>query len=329
MDFGTILSDAIRAAVGVSAAAYALAAVGLNLQYGYTGLLNFGQVGFLFVGAYGTAIAVDRGAPLPVGFLVGVAAAVGLGLLLGLPTLRLRAEYLAIVTIAVAEILRLVASARVLEGFTGGVLGIQGFANAFFDWNPYPVDRYVIAGDVAFDQRTLWVITVGWALVLLSTLFVYLLVRSPWGRVLKAIRENEDTARSLGKNVFGAKLQSLVIGGVIGALAGILLAVDFQYTNPDYWQSALTFFVYTVLILGGVGTVLGPIVGSMLFWFVLQFLDSFLNQAVLHTDLGEVLDATDVGPIRFALVGLALILLIVFRPQGIFGNREEALIGEQ
>jgi neutral amino acid transport system permease protein len=75
--------------------------------------------------------------------------------------------------------------------------------------------------------------------------------------------------------------------------------------------------------------VLGPIVGSMLFWFVLQFLDSFLNQAVLHTDLGEVLDATDVGPIRFALVGLALILLIVFRPQGIFGNREEALIGEQ
>ena len=158
---------------------------------------------------------------------------------------------------------------------------------------------------------------------------MYLLVRSPWGRVLKAIRENEDTAWSLGKNVFGAKLQSLVIGGVIGALAGILLAVDFQYTNPDYWQSALTFFVYTVLILGGVGTVLGPIVGSMLFWFVLQILDSFLNQAVLHTDLGEVLDATDVGPIRFALVGLALIVLIVFRPQGIFGNREEALIDEQ
>jgi neutral amino acid transport system permease protein len=191
------------------------------------------------------------------------------------------------------------------------------------------VDRYVIVGDVAFDQRTLWVITVGWVLVLLSTLFVYLLVRSPWGRVLKAIRENEDTARSLGKNVFGAKLQSLVIGGVIGALAGILLAVDFQYTNPDYWQSALTFFVYTVLILGGVGTVLGPIVGSMLFWFVLQFLDSFLNQAVLHTDLGTVLDSTDVGPIRFALVGLALILLIVFRPQGIFGNREEALIDDE
>jgi branched-chain amino acid transport system permease protein len=329
MDFGTILSDAVRTALGVSAAAYALAAVGLNLQYGYTGLLNFGQVGFLFVGAYGTAITVDGGAPLPVGFLVGVAAAVGLGLLLGLPTLRLRAEYLAIVTIAAAEILRLVASARPLEGLTGGVLGIQGFANSFFSWNPYPVHRYVLVGDVAFDERTLWVITVGWTLVLLCSLFVFLLVRSPWGRVLKAIREDEDAARSLGKNVFAFKLQSLVAGGVIGALAGILLAVDFQYTNPDYWQSALTFFVFTVLILGGVARIFGPIVGSMLFWFVLAGVDSFLNQGIQHAGFDSVINTTDIGPIRFALVGLALILLMVFRPQGLLGDRKEALIDER
>jgi neutral amino acid transport system permease protein len=329
MDVGTILADAIRAALGVSAAAYALAAVGLNLQYGYAGLLNFGQVGFLFVGAYGTAITVDSGAPLAVGFLVGVLAAVGLGLVLGLPTLRLRAEYLAIVTIAVAEILRLVASARPLEGFTGGVLGIQGFANAFFDWNPYPVHRYVLVGDIAFDQRTLWVITVGWGFVLLCSLFVFVLVRSPWGRVLRAIREDEDAASSLGKNVFAFKLQSLVIGGVIGALAGILLAVDFQYTNPDYWQSALTFFVFVVLMLGGVARILGPILGSMLFWFVLAGIDSFLNQGIQHAGFGSVIATTDVGPIRFGLVGLALILLVVFRPQGLLGDRREALIDER
>src|SRR3954451_13731181 len=116
MSWGDILYPALRASVSVPAAAYALAAVGLNVQFGYTGLLNFGQVGFLLVGAYGTAISADHGVPLPLAFLVGVAAAVALGLILGLPTLRLRAEYLAIFTISAAEILRLVVRSRPLEG---------------------------------------------------------------------------------------------------------------------------------------------------------------------------------------------------------------------
>src|ERR671936_2443594 len=134
MDFPRIFADAVRAALGVPAAAYALTAVGLNLQFGYTGLLNFGQVGFLLVGAYGTAMTVDAGAPLAVGFLVGVTAAVALGLILGLPTLRLRAEYLAMVTISAAEILRLLVRSRPLEGLTGGAFGIKDFADAFYAW---------------------------------------------------------------------------------------------------------------------------------------------------------------------------------------------------
>src|SRR6266513_2647336 len=126
MDFAVVLSDTLRAAVGVPAAAYALAGIGLNVHYGYTGLLNFGQVAFMMVGAYGTAITVDKGAPLWLGFLVGAGLAVVLGLVLGLPTLRLRADYLAIVTIAVAEILRLVNRSRVprIEHLTHGVLVI-------------------------------------------------------------------------------------------------------------------------------------------------------------------------------------------------------------
>jgi neutral amino acid transport system permease protein len=328
MDVSQVLIDAVRAAIGVPAAAYALAAVGLNLQFGYTGLLNFGQVGFLLVGAYGTAITADNGLPLPLAFLVGVAAAVALGIILGLPTLRLRAEYLAIVTISAAEILRIVVHSRPLEDFTGGAFGIRGFADAFYDWNPIPSGQYGL-GSVTFSDRTLWVMLAGWSLVALASLLVFLLVRSPWGRVVRAIREDEDTARSLGKNAFVFKLQSLVVGGSIGALAGILLAVDAQFTDAAFWQSIFTFFAFTVIIIGGVGRVIGPVVGSMLFWFLLQGADTFLQQALADSFFGSKLGPTQAGPIRFALVGLVLMLLMIFRPQGLFGNRAETLVEER
>src|SRR5687768_12673896 len=127
MDFADVFFRAVRASIGVEAAAYALAAAGLNVHFGYTGLLNFGQVGFMLVGAYGTAITVDQGGPLWLGILVGLGSAVVLALLLGLPTLRLRADYLAIVTIAVAEILRLVVRTQWAADNlkTRGVFGIQ------------------------------------------------------------------------------------------------------------------------------------------------------------------------------------------------------------
>ena len=328
MDFGNVFTDGLRAALGVNAAAYALAAIGLNLQYGYTGLLNFGQVGFLLVGAYGTAITVDGGAPLWLGLLAGIGAAIALGLLLGIPTLRLRADYLAIVTISAAEILRIGAVSSQLEGLTGGSFGIGGFARSFFDLNPISEGRYGI-GEVSFDHRTLWVMTVAWALVALTTVVVWFLARSPYGRVLRSVREDEDAARSLGKNVFAIKLQSLVVGGVMGALGGIVIAIDASYTNPDYFRSAFTFFAYTVLILGGVASVLGPVVGAMIFWFVYQGLDTLLRQAIEEGAFGDTLTSVDVGPVRTAVVGITLMVLMVYRPQGLLGNRSEALIDER
>jgi len=330
MDLFQAISDGIRAALGVPAAAYALAAVGLNVHFGYTGLLNFGHVGFMLVGAYGTAITAGTyGWPYPAAFLVGVLAAVLLGLLFGLPTLRLRADYLAIVTISIAEMLRLVVRSRTVEGVSGGPQGIQGFADWFYDLNPFSEGRSGI-GDITFSSRQLWVMTFGWAMVLLASLLVHLLMRSPWGRVLRAIREDEDAARSLGKPVFTYKLQSLVLGGVFGGLAGILIATDSQYADPELWRAAVTFAIYTVVILGGPGRVLGPIVGAMLFWFVLQTLDTLLRQGITEGSwAGGIIDPTQIGAIRFALVGLALMLLMIFRPQGILGNRQEALVGER
>jgi branched-chain amino acid transport system permease protein len=317
---GDILFPAIRAAIGVPAAAYALSALGLNIHFGYTGLSNFGQVGFMLVGAYGTAITVDHGGPLWLGILVGIGAAVLLGLLLGLPTLRLRSDYLAIVTIATAEILRLLTRTQRLSGLTHGVFGITRFANSFYRVNPIPDGRYGI-GEVSFSARNLWVILVGWTLVALVALLTFLLVRSPWGRVLKSIREDEDAARSLGKSVFSYKLQSLVLGGTFGALAGILLAIDNQSVNPDSYLAVVTFFAYTILVLGGPAKVLGPVLGAVVFWFLSISLDGVLR-------VGFDMRSSDVGAIRFALVGLGLMLLMIFRPQGILGDREGAVLDD-
>ncbi|MDZ7675527.1 MAG: branched-chain amino acid ABC transporter permease [Acidimicrobiales bacterium] len=321
MDWVQILVDGSRAAIGVPAIAYALAVIGLNVHFGYTGLFNIGHVAFLAAGAYGAGItATEFDFPFPLAILAGTVAAAGLGLLLGIPTLRLRAEYLAVVTISAGEILRLVVRSSSFESVTGGPQGIGRWATPFYDANPIPEGGYGI-GRLEFSERQLWVMLVGWILVALAVLVTFLLIRSPWGRALRSIREDEDAARSLGKNVFAFKLQSLVLGGVIGSLAGLVLAVDANFTDPTLYQTVFTFFMYTALILGGTARILGPVIGAMAFWFTMQALDSFLRQAITPGAFaGDVIDQTDLGPLRLALVGLALVLLVVFRPQGILGG---------
>ncbi|WP_128376382.1 branched-chain amino acid ABC transporter permease [Streptomyces cavernae] len=330
MDFEVIVSDALRSGIGPIAAVYALAAMGLNLHFGYTGLLNFGQVGFMLVGAYGLAVTVvTYGGAMWLGVLGGLACAVVLALLLGVPTLRLRADYLAITTIAAGETLRLFYRSSWAEPVTGGVYGLQRFANDFYDLNPIPRGSYGV-WLVSFDARDLWVLTVGWGLVAVVGALLALLVHSPWGRVVRAVRDDETAARSLGKNVYAYKMQSLVLGGVIGAVAGMLQAIQVQSVSPDTFDPAVTFFLYTLLVLGGAGRILGPVVGSILFWFLLTFLDSALRQAIEAGYVSsELISTSEVGAVRFALVGLTLILLIVFRPQGLLGNRKEMMLSER
>ncbi|MGH8983724.1 MAG: branched-chain amino acid ABC transporter permease [Acidimicrobiia bacterium] len=324
MDFDVIFGNGLRAAIGPEAAIYALLAIGLNLHWGYTGLLNLGQVGFMLVGAYGLAITVATwGWSMWLGVPVGLLAAAALALALGIPTLRLRADYFAITTIAVAEILRLVVRSRPAQGLTGGAFGLQGIAQPFYDINPIPRGTYGF-GVVTFSENRLWVMTVTWVLVLLCTGLLVLLTSSPWGRVLRSIREDEDAARSLGKNVVAFKMQALIIGGMIGGLAGVMFAIRASSANAESYRSTVTFFAYTILILGGAATRLGPIVGAFIFWFVISGVESFLRQADSEGYLPGFLQGTEaVGAVTFILVGLALGLLIVFRPQGIFGNRNE------
>jgi neutral amino acid transport system permease protein len=324
VDWQRIIINALEASVGLQAVVFALAAIGLNVHFGYTGLLNFGQSGFLAVAAYGLAVTVATfDLPFWLGIVFGLLGAVVLALLLGIPTLRLRADYLAIVTIASAEIIRLIARSVTFEETFGGSDGRQAFAGEFYNLNPYPDGDYNI-GDFGFSERQMWILTVGWILIALSCLVVFLLMRSPWGRVLKAIREDEDAVRSLGKNVYSYKMQSLIIGGVLGCLGGFVYALGQASIQPDIFGPDPTFFAYTILILGGAARVASPVIGAMIFWALLSLTDNILNEAIDAGYIsGSIINNTQVGQFRFMLVGLLLMLLMIFRPQGIFGDRRE------
>ena len=147
------------------------------------------------------------------------------------------------------------------------------------------------------------------------------MIRSPWGRVIKGIREDEDAVRSLGKNVYSYKMQSLVVGGLMGTFAGILFVLPTS-VQPGNYGTTLTFYIWTILLLGGASTVIGSIVGAMIFWSLLSLTGDLLSTGV---DNGTItfLTQNQVGAIRFILVGVALMLLVIFRPQGIFGNKKE------
>ena len=324
MDWNQMFGLGLQQALGPTAIVYCLAAIGLNVHFGYTGLLNFGQAGFMAVAAYGMAsIVATWDLPFWLGLVVGLLLAVVLALLLGIPTLRLRADYLAIVTIAAAEIIRqTVGSVSLLEYF-GGQDGLQQFSGTFASMNPYS-SSHGIPGLVTWRPYDFWVLTVGWVLVALSCLIVFMLMRSPWGRVLKGIREDEDAVRSLGKNVYAYKMQSLIIGGLFGALAGFVIALRSAAINPSFFATDVTFFAYTVLLLGGAARVFGPVAGALIFWFLITFLDVFFSQATANNLIPDyIMTGTQASLIRFMFMGLALMLLMIYRPQGIFGDRRE------
>ena len=331
VDIAQVFKTALNQALGPNAIVYALAAIGLNVHFGYTGLLNFGQAGFMAVGAYGLAVSmVTFGVSFWPAVGISLLCPILLALLLGIPTLRLRADYLAIATIATAEILRLIFGSVEMSDTLGGSNGLTGYAGTFQELNPF--DSRLDLGVVAFGARDLWSVTVGWSVVAICLLIVWALMRSPWGRVLRSIREDEDAVRSLGKNVFAYKMQALILGGIFGGLAGLFLALKQASVVPTDYSTNVTFFAYTALLIGGAARVLGPVVGAMIFWFLISGLGSFLGQATSGADPllpTWIMDNTQSSLVRFIATGLGLMLLMIFRPQGIFGDRREIAIDER
>lgn len=308
-----------------TAGVYAVGGVGLNLQYGHGGLLNFGFVAFMTVGAYvmvlllphrsGPQGTVSEGiVPLPLAILAAALAAAFLGLLCGIPAIRLRTDYLAIVMIAVAEILRMLA--RDLSDVTGGVHGVLAYSGVLQDLRPELVNSLAKALNVQAFQ--LWLCVVAWAALVLLTLLVMGLMRTPWGLLLKAVRDDELAVRSLGKSPTVLKLQALAIGGAIGGLAGGLLAFQLSQINPDVFIPQITFFIFAIVTLGGTGSTWGPAVGGVVFWTLLTESGALVSQ-VLGT--GSAASAA-----RYVIVGLLLVLLINFRPQGLLGRRKDVVL---
>ncbi|WP_340538746.1 branched-chain amino acid ABC transporter permease [Nocardioides sp. GXZ039] len=329
MDFGSILTFTIEQAFGPLAIVYCLAAIGLNVHFGYTGLLNFGQAAFMAVGGYTMASFVAVfGLSLWLGLAVGVLMAVVLALLLGIPTLRLRADYLAIVTIAAAEIIRqTLGSVTFDRKFDfGGQDGLQSnFVADFRALNP--LDGPISIGPISWRVNDAWVMIVGWALVAICCVVVWLLMRSPWGRVLKAIREDEDAVRSLGKNVYAYKMQALIVGGIFGAFAGFIYGFYKNAVIPTDYATDTTFYAFTVLLVGGAARVLGPVVGAVIVWGLLSGLGAFFTQAARNDVIPNwLMNDQQASLMRFIILGLALMLIMIFRPQGIFGDRKELAI---
>jgi branched-chain amino acid transport system permease protein len=145
-------------------------------------------------------------------------------------------------------------------------------------------------------------------------------MRSPWGRVIKGIREDEEAIRALGKNVFAYKLQALIIGGIFGGMGGIVYAA-FANVSPGVYVTSITFFIWTSLLLGGAATIWGPVIGAVIFWT----LQAFLSNVLPELALAGILPMTGIqaATLRYVLVGIGLMLLVIYRPQGIFGDKRE------
>jgi branched-chain amino acid transport system permease protein len=320
MDWGQIFGNTVTYLLHPTTIAYALAATGLAVHFGYSGLLNFGMAAFMAVGGYGYAISVlSFGLPWWMGMFIGLLGGVLFALILGIPTLRLRADYLAIATIAAAEIVRLLFQTELFKEYTNSSAGLRGYSDGFRSINPFPPGTYGF-GPFTYTEVELWNRVFGLILLAVAVLVVWAHMRSPWGRVLKGIREDEDAVRSLGKNVFAYKMQALIIGGVIGAMGGIVFAVP-SAVVPGSYSTSLTFFLWTILLLGGAATVLGPTLGAVLFWIVFSFLGNLLPQMATAGYLPMTSIQAEI--VRWILAGVVLMLIVIFRPQGILGDKRE------
>jgi ABC-type branched-subunit amino acid transport system permease subunit len=318
----TIASGEFWAFVAVVAGIYTLLGLGLQLEFGFAGLLNFGHVAFMAIGAYTMAILIVKsGWSLWLAAPTGIAAAAVAGVLVGLPTLRLRADYFAIATIAFSEIVRYVATNE--DRITGGAQGTINLAGAGQaasyngQWERFQ-ERVQSALHLGSKDATMLVLV--WAVALACTAALWAAGRTPWARVLRAIREDEDAAKSLGKNVFAYRLQALALGSGLAGLAGCFYAWQFSFFSPGDFAPLLTFFAWMIVILGGLGRFFAVPIGALVFGVL------FAGTRFFDFPPFDWFDSAERAYLRLILIGLIVIGLVFFRPQGIAGRREELVL---
>lgn len=292
--------------VGLLAAIYGIFTAGLQLNVGFTGIYNFAQAGFMAVGAYAMAILTTT-ARLSFWLSLPLAAAVAVGfaIVIGIPSLRLRGDYFAIAAIAFSETIRY--AIQNAGSLTGGTQGLLGFDTEWQTLAP----KIMTALHIPADDYLVPLLIVGWGVFVIVLVVLVLLQRTPWGRVLRAIRDDEDAARAVGKRVFVYKLQSLAIAAVLASLAGYIFALDLSFLSPDEFLPDTTFIAFTMLLIGGLGSYLGVAVGAVTMEVLLEATRS----------IGLSLSDSQFASLRFMIVGALLILIVVVRPQGLLGKR--------
>ncbi len=294
---------------GILAGIYGVLSLGLNLQWGFTGLFNIGVAGFFAIGAYASAILTKPPSPehlggfslpFPLGLAGAALAAGGIAYLVGRPTLRLREDYLAIATIGIAETIRLIFKSE--AWLTYGTRGIRAI--------PQPLhSRFSPHYDLFYLL-----------LVVVVIAFVYLaierLIENPWGRTLRAIREDEVVAAAAGKEIFHFKMQALVLGSAVMGLAGALYAHYVRFISPESFEPMrATFLIWVMLIVGGSGNNRGALVGSLVVWAIwtgTEFLTDLLPEAL----------ETRAGYLRVIIIGLLLQAILLRRPRGLLPERK-------
>ena len=284
-------------AIGIIALIYCLLALGLNLQFGLTRLVNFGVVAFFAVGAYTSGLLSLQGVPLPLCFVAAGLLSGLLALPIGLLSLRLRDDYLAIVTLGFSEAVRI--SIQQEGWLTHGVQGLPGLPKLYASWGP--------ASDTAiFVTLLVLVAVVSWGTVRLA--------RSPFGRLLKAIGDDEAALSALGKDPAWFKVQVFMLGAALAGLAGAFYAHFITFITPEQFIPLITFYVWMGLVMGGTGTVRGAVFGSLL-------LMVFLEGSRFAKDWVPGVSEVGMASLRLAAVGLALILVTLYRPNGLFGGK--------
>lgn len=288
---------------------FAVMALGLNLQWGFTGLFNVGVAGFVAVGAYTSAILTAPpypeslggfGLPVAIGWAGAMAMSGLVALVVGVAALRLRHDYLAITTFGVAVTLQLVAlNARWL---TGGPFGLQFIPRPFQD---------VLGPGLAWNTAYLCL-----SLAVLAVVYLALqrLVTSPFGRVLRAIREDETAAEALGKRAFLFRLQSFVIGCMVMGLGGALYAHFVGYIAPEDFLPILTFQIWTMLIVGGSGNHRGAIAGALVVWLLWSLSGTVLRQIIPQSEQARG------AALQIVLIGVMLAAMLIWRPRGLIGE---------
>ena len=272
---------------------YAMLSLGLNVQWGLTGLVNLGHVGFFAVGAYTSALLSKLGVPFLPSVAMAMVSAAFFGALVALTTLRLKEDFLAIATLGFSEVLRLFLINE--SWLTGGANGVTDI--------PRPLQGFFLPNDLSYLLMLAGVVTL---LFLLLERFR----RSPYGRMLRAIREDEIVAATAGKNVFRSKVQAFSLGAAMAGLAGAFYAHYLVYIAPEMFIPMVSINVWVALIAGGSGNNKGAILGA----FVLM---GFLEGTRFLKDFIPIISGFRLAAVREILVGVSLVLLMIYRQEGI------------